>query len=96
MNARRQKIVLSATVALTLTACSICGLNHDLGLVKPGMRVNEVEALLGRPASIEETVTADQAVAAEVYHYSTPIGEARVVFVNGAVFKSEFPGDAKS
>lgn len=90
MNERRRKAGLSISMALTLTACSVCGLNHDLGLVKPGMKVNEVEALLGSPASIDETVSA------EVYHYSTPSGEARIVFVNGAVFKSEFLGEAKS
>jgi len=93
---RRYRKTLVVAAALALTACSICGLNHDLGLIKPGMKTSEVEALLGRPARIDQTETADQTVSGEVYHYSTPSGEGRVIFINGVVFKSEILDGAKS
>ncbi len=87
---------LLALAALALTACASCGLDSKMGLIKTGMKVDQVEALLGRPTHIDQTETADQTVAGEVYHYSTPSGEARVVFVNGAVFKAEFLAQLKS
>jgi len=93
---RRYSRALFVAAALALTACSICGLNHDLGLIKPGMKTSEVEALLGRPARIDQTETADQTVTGEVYHYSTPSGEGRVIFINGVVFKSEVLDGTKS
>jgi hypothetical protein len=87
---------LLAAVALTITACSTCGIENEMSLVKPGMKADQVEKILGRPARIDETQTADQTLTGETYHYSTPSGEGRVVFVNGTVFKAEFLAGAKS
>ena len=96
MNHRRDKVVLFAAAAVALTACSTCGIENEMGLIKPGMKSDQVQAILGRPAKIDETQSADQTVAGEVYHYSTPSGEGRIVFVNGAVFKAEFLAEIKS
>ena len=87
---------LFAMAALVLTACASCGLDSKMALIKPGMKVDQVEALLGSPTRIDETQTADQALAGEVYHYSTPAGEGRVVFVNGIVFTASVLTGTKS
>ena len=85
-----------AIAALALTACATCGLDSKLGLIKPGMKVNQVEALLGSPTHIDETQTSDQTITGQVYHYSTPAGEGRVVFMNGIVFSTTILPGAKS
>ncbi len=96
MNAQRHNLGLLTALALTLTACSTCGLDSKMGLVKPGMKADEVETILGHPARIDEAQTDDQTIAGQVYHYSTPSGECQVVFVNGAVLKAEFLAATKS
>jgi hypothetical protein len=85
-----------AVAALALTACASCGLDSKMALIKPGMKITQVEALLGTPTHIDETQTADQTLSGKVYHYSTPAGEGRVVFVNGSVFSSTILNGAKS
>ncbi len=85
-----------ALAALALTACATCGLDSKMALVKPGMKVAQVEALLGSPTHIDDTQTADQTLTGQVYHYSTPAGEGRVVFVNGIVFSSTLLNGTKS
>jgi hypothetical protein len=67
-----------------------------LAQIQPGMNAGQVEAILGRPASIEQSETADQTLSGEVDHYPAPNGEGRVIFVNHAVFKAEFIPGAKS
>ena len=87
---------LVAVAALALTACATCGLDSKMALIKTGMKVAQVEALLGSPTHIDESQTADQTLTSQVYRYSTPAGEGRVVFVNGIVFSSTFLNGAKS
>ena len=82
--------------ALALTACSSAVTPGNMSQIKPGMTSGQVEALLGRPASIEQSETADQTISGEVDHYPAPNGEGRVIFVNHAVFKAEFVPGAKS
>jgi hypothetical protein len=67
-----------------------------MALIKPGMSVTQVEALLGSPTHIDESQTTDQTLTGQVYHYSTPAGEGRIVFVNGIVFSSTLLTGAKS
>ncbi len=81
-------------IALLLAACSTCGLDSQMALIKPGMNSGQVENILGRPSRIDQSETTG--LTGIVYHYSTPAGEARVVFVNDAVFTSEFVSGAKS
>jgi hypothetical protein len=105
---RRQPSVKSATVidrryrlmllpaALVFTACSSAVNAGKMALIKPAMTPDQVEAILGRPASIDQSETADQALTGEVDHYPAPNGEGRVTFINRAVFKAEFVPGAKS
>jgi hypothetical protein len=62
--------------------------------IKPAMKVDQVEAILGRPASIDQSETTG--LRGEVYHYPAPSGEGRVIFLNDAVFKAEFVPGGKS
>ena len=82
--------------AVALTACSSAVTPGKMGQVKPGMTSGQVEALLGRPATIDQSETADQTVTGEVDHYPGSGGEGRVVYVNSTVFKAAFVSGAKS
>jgi hypothetical protein len=82
--------------ALALTACSSAVTPDKMAQIKPAMNAGQVEAILGRPASIEQSETADQTLSGEVDHYPAPNGEGRVIFVNHAVFKAEFVPEKKS
>jgi len=82
--------------ALALAACSSAVTPEKMALIKPAMNAGQVEAILGRPASIDQSETADQTISGEVDHYPGSNGEGRVIFVNHAVFKAEFVPGAKS
>jgi hypothetical protein len=60
---------------------------------KPPLTVAQVELLMGRPASIEQSESADQTITGEVYHYPTypSGGDFQVIFVNGVVFGTAIP-----
>jgi hypothetical protein len=88
--------MLFIAAALPLTACSSAVTPDKIAQIKPAMTADQVEAILGRPASIEQSETADQTISGEVDHYPAPNGEGRVIFVNHAVFKAEFVPGAKS
>jgi len=88
-------MLLSAT-AFSLAACSSAVTPEKLAMIKPNMTPSQVEAILGRPTSIEQSESLDQLVNGEVDHYPAPNGEGRVVFVNKTVFKAEFVQGAKS
>jgi hypothetical protein len=82
--------------ALALTACSSAVTPDKIAQIKPAMSQDQVEAILGRPARIEQSETADQTISGEVDHYPAWNGEGHIVFVNHAVFKAEFVSGAKS
>jgi len=63
---------------------------------KPPLTQAQVEEMLGRPARIEQSQSADQTVTGEVYHYPYHDEDMKVVFVNHTVFKAEFVSEAKS
>jgi hypothetical protein len=90
------ELVLVGTSALALAACSSGATADKINQVKPGMTSAQVEAILGRPASIEQSETSDQTLTGEVDHYPGSGTEGRVVFVNGVVFKAEFIPTTKS
>jgi hypothetical protein len=80
---------------LALTACSSAVTPDKISQIKPAMKPSEVEAILGRPASIEHAETTG--LTGDLYHYPASNGEGRVVFLNDAVFKAEFvPAGGKS
>ena len=65
---------------------------------KPPLTVVQVEQLMGRPASIEQSESADQTITGEVYPYPTypSGGDFQVIFVNGVVFSTAIPATTKS
>jgi hypothetical protein len=71
---------------------------EKINKTKPALTVAQVEQLMGRPTSIEQSETADQTVSGEVYHYPTypPGGDFKVIFVNGVVFHTAIPATTKS
>ncbi len=95
MTARLSHLSLLPVAALLLASCASCGLDSKMALIKHGMSIDQVEALLGQPTRIE-TKTTGQAMSDEVYHYSTPSGEGQVVFINGIVFSTALPFGANS
>jgi len=92
----RNRLMVPAGVALAFTACSSGVTPDKMSLVKPAMKADQVEAILGRPARIEQSETADQSLTGEVDYYPASNGEGRVIFVNHAVLKAEFIPGAKS
>jgi hypothetical protein len=82
-------------IAFTLAACTSSITPDKMALIKPAMKVEQVQALLGRPAHIDQAETTG--LRGETYHYPASNGEGRVVFLNDTVFKAEFiPGAQKS
>ena len=95
MTARRWPIALLGAGSCALAACS--GATPDkMGEIKPGMSPDQVQTILGRPASIEQSASPDQTITGEVDHFPGRGGEGRVIFVNSVVFKSEFVPETKS
>ena len=92
------KLRMTASIisAFALAACSSAVTPDKMAQIKPAMKADQVEAILGRPASIEQSETANQTISGEVDHYPAPNGEGRVIFVNHAVFKAEFLPEAKT
>ncbi len=84
--------VIGAT--LLLTACSSAVTPEKISQIHPAMKTDEVKALLGPPARIDQAETTG--IRGEVYHYPSSRGEGRVIFLNDAVFKAEFVPGAKS
>jgi SmpA / OmlA family len=82
--------------ALALAACTSSVTPDKMSQIKPAMSQDQVQAILGRPARIDQSETADQTLNGEVDHYPAPNGEGRVIFLNHAVFKAEFVSGAKS
>jgi hypothetical protein len=80
--------------AVFLAACSSAVTPEKMAQIKPAMKAEQVEAILGRPAQIEQAETTG--LRGEVYHYPAAQGEGRVIFLNDAVFKAEFGPGGKS
>ncbi len=81
-------------IPLALCACSSAVTPEKMSQVKPGMSPDQVQAILGRPVSIEQSETDDQTISGEVDHYPASNGDGRVVFVNHTVFRAEIvPGN---
>jgi hypothetical protein len=77
-----------------LAACSSSVNQEQMLQIKPAMQVDQVEAILGRPASIDQSETTG--LHGEAYHYPGSGGEGRVIFLNDAVFKAKFVPGGKS
>jgi hypothetical protein len=87
-HARISAWMASLGASLLLTACSSAVTPATLAKVSCGMKLDQVETIFGRPTRIDESETTG--VTGKVYHYSSAEGDARVVFINDTVFKTEF------
>jgi hypothetical protein len=85
---------LFIAAVLALTACSSAVTPDKMAQIKPGMNVDQVGALLGRPAHIDQSETTG--LTGEVDYYRGSGGEGRVIFLNNVVFKALFVPGAKS
>jgi hypothetical protein len=94
MKDRRYSRVAVVALILALAACSSAVTPDKMAQVKSGMNATQVQALLGRPARIDQSETTG--LTGEVDYYPAPQGEGRVIFLNNAVFKAEFVPGAKS
>jgi len=88
-------VILAGFLCVSVCVIVLVMLAPDkLTRIKPGMTAVQVEAILGRPTSIEQSETADQTITGEVDHYPARYpargGDCRVIFVNHTVFKTEF------
>ena len=81
------QVLLMGSV-FALAACSSAVTPDKISQIKPGMKNDQVEAILGRPIRIEQSESTG--LSGEVDHYPAANGEGRVIFVNNAVFKAEF------
>jgi hypothetical protein len=63
---------------------------------KTPLTIAQVEDVLGSPTRTEQSESADQTIHGAVYHYATYGTDIKIVFVNGAVFRTEFLPGAKS
>jgi outer membrane protein assembly factor BamE (lipoprotein component of BamABCDE complex) len=74
--------------ALFFGGCSSAVTSSRLTQITNGMKSSQVEALLGRPTRIDHSEITG--LTGQVYHYISSSGDGRVVFVNDAVFKTDF------
>jgi hypothetical protein len=95
MNAAGQATLHAACLficaALALTACSSAVTPDRLAKITTGMKTDDVVAQLGQPARIDHAEITG--LTGDAYHYVSAQGDAKVVFINGAVFATQFvPG----
>jgi outer membrane protein assembly factor BamE (lipoprotein component of BamABCDE complex) len=77
-----------AIAALALVACTSAVTQAKLSQITNGMKTDQVTTLLGQPTRIDHSE--EIGLTGEVYHYVSTQGDARVVFINGAVFETNF------
>lgn len=73
---------------MTLSACSSAVTPARLNKISTGMKTDEVVAQLGQPIRIDHAEITG--LAGDAYHYVSAQGDARVIFINGTVFGTQF------
>ncbi len=73
---------------IALVACSSAVTQTKLNQVTNGMKADQVTTLLGQPTRIDQAESTG--LTGQVYHYVSTQGDARVVFINGTVFETNF------
>jgi hypothetical protein len=73
---------------LGLAACSSAVTPARLEKIDEGMKTDEVVALLGQPTRIDHAEITG--LTGDVYNYISRGGDAKVIFVNGSVFNTQF------
>jgi outer membrane protein assembly factor BamE (lipoprotein component of BamABCDE complex) len=71
-----------------LAACSSAVTASQLTQVILGMKTDQVQKLLGQPTRIDQSEITG--LTGQVYHYISSAGDGQVVFVNDAVFETNF------
>jgi outer membrane protein assembly factor BamE (lipoprotein component of BamABCDE complex) len=75
-------------VALFLGACSSSVTASKLAQITTGMKSSQVDTILGQPTRIDHAEITG--LTGQVYHYVSEQGDGRVVFINDAVFQTDF------
>ncbi len=89
MNAHKHFVLLPSV--LVLTACNSAVTPARLDKIAPGMKSDDVVAQLGQPVRSDHAEITG--LTGDAYHYVSARGDAKVVFINGAVFTTQFiPG----
>jgi outer membrane protein assembly factor BamE (lipoprotein component of BamABCDE complex) len=71
-----------------LGACSSAVTASQLTQVTTGMKTDQVQKILGQPTRIDQSEITG--LSGQVYHYVSSAGDGQVVFVNDAVFETNF------
>ncbi|MBN1141624.1 MAG: outer membrane protein assembly factor BamE [Deltaproteobacteria bacterium] len=79
----RTILVIVAILALTLGGCGSRLTGENLAKVETGMSIQQVEALLGKPTSVE--TQGALGVEGTVYLYKSGKKEVSIIFANGKV-----------
>jgi hypothetical protein len=82
------RYLLLALTALSAVACGSAVTSVKLQQITDGMKTDQVVALLGQPTRIQHAEITG--VTGDAYLYDSTKGEAVVVFVNGAVFRTNY------
>ena len=84
-------LLLFAPLALTLAGCGNAVTPAKLDKITPGLKAADVTAQLGQPTRIDHTEITG--LTGDAYHYVSSQGDARVVFIDGTVYATQFvPG----
>jgi hypothetical protein len=87
IHAIRSAAIVVGALAL-LTGCASPAYSTKLLRISTGMKTAQVETILGRPTRIDHSEITG--LTGQVYHYISASGDGRVVFVNDAVFETDF------
>jgi len=82
------RCLLLPAATLLLGACSSAVTQSQLTQVTPGMKTDQVQKILGQPTRIDQSEITG--LSGQVYHYVSSAGDGQVVFVNDAVFETNF------
>jgi outer membrane protein assembly factor BamE (lipoprotein component of BamABCDE complex) len=85
---RALSLTLVLSCILLAEGCSSAVTQDKLQQISNGMKSDQVTALLGQPTRIDQSEITG--LTGQVYHYVSAQGDGRVVFINGAVFETNF------
>ena len=89
-----KRVLYSLVTVAALSACSSGVTPEKISQIKPEMKPDQVEAILGQPDHIDHSETTG--LQGDAYYYKGSAGQGRVVFLNNFVFKADFIPGAKS
>lgn len=87
------RLLLLLPLPALLAACSSAVTPARLDKIATGMKTEDVVAQLGQPARIDRAEITG--LTGDAYHYVSSRGDAKVVFIDGTVFTTQFVPGAK-